>query len=501
MACPSRCSHCGFSVLDIAAVPSPHPYLSSASYGTPSNLEAAAIQNAVNTAEQNIITVDKEVERLQRALDQLSARRTELEDFRMSHKSAISSLRKLPNEILGEIFLLADFCWNEMFKELCYAPKWIVTRVCTGWRAVATSTPSLWAKISVGPWSKGRLSDRCFACLLSQQVKWTGESPLVVSYMTGDKDGLDILLSVADRWRDAFLSMQDENLQSLRNFTGSFPSLEKFRSFLDVELEDRVKIYSISPRLRDVELPPHPDPTVFPLHWAQLEYCALPYAPRDVFRILPLMSSIVSLSLKGLFRGDPDVWNAAVGAPQTISETLRTLTLSNYKTSAASIFAFLVAPSLRQLVIDNSYPRQEFIPFLIRSGCPLTHLTLKNVQMHVEIVLKALTLTPHLEELVMNDLGADNTISDTFVGALTCLSDAHHLVPNLVFLSITGCFACESSLVVKMLRSRNAATGAGKLRSVRLFWYSGSPHVPLVEELEDEGLDMRCSHLGQSTWD
>ena len=98
--------------------------------------------------------------------------------------------------------------------------------------------------------------------------------------------------------------------------------------------------------------------------------------------------------------------------------------------------------------------------------------------------------TPALERLEISQ--PKDGISDAFVLALACPvgpSAATPLVPSLTFLSITATFQCLNNLIVEMLRSRNAATRAGTLRSVRLFANYGSDTIPFVAHLRDEGLD------------
>ncbi|KAJ7236419.1 hypothetical protein B0H12DRAFT_993573, partial [Mycena haematopus] len=84
---------------------------------------------------------------LQQILDQIAVDRGYLSNYRMRHRAILSPLRRIPPELLGEIF-----SWTSEFSDRVALPwgkfdiivPWVLTWVSSRWRAVALSSPSLW---------------------------------------------------------------------------------------------------------------------------------------------------------------------------------------------------------------------------------------------------------------------------------------------------------------------------------------------------------------------
>ncbi|KAJ7036281.1 hypothetical protein C8F04DRAFT_884923, partial [Mycena alexandri] len=75
---------------------------------------------------------------------ELEVRRQELQDFIADDQKIVAPIRKMPNEILAEIFMqrverVYSVPWNPAVD-----PEWLLGQVCGIWRAVALSTPRLW---------------------------------------------------------------------------------------------------------------------------------------------------------------------------------------------------------------------------------------------------------------------------------------------------------------------------------------------------------------------
>ncbi|KAJ7168594.1 hypothetical protein C8R46DRAFT_1350218 [Mycena filopes] len=478
MACPS----CGFSVLDRTVVPAPpHPELLVSD--VPSDLDATEIRKAIDTADEHILVVEEEMARLQRALDEHSVRRRELGEFRRKQSSAFafSLFRKLPGELLEEIFLN---CREGTFpRELRSDPKWILTRVCALWRAAATSMPSLWDEITISSWSHYDTSDRCFILLLSEQIQWSGGRPLTLKWSSKStrdlqvdtrRSILDLLLSVAHRWRHVHLDIHVTD-NSLRDYRGSFPMLET----LNVS-DGRFHVFLACPLLHQLTLPPHPRPTRMAFPWRQLKTCHFrAYPSSDILQILALTTTITEVSIRTTYRN----WMARVHyrAPPVTSAPLNALVISSYN-EYGSVLEGLTAPALRRLVVENADKAASTasIPSSSRA---------RTISIASTMLLEVLALTPLLTHLVAEGI---KDISDDFFSALTC-ERTGSLVPSLVSLSLSGDFAAANLLIVKVLRSRSSATGSGDLRVVRLVYGHKSSVVPCLDDLRNAGLDARCS--------
>ncbi|KAJ7607971.1 hypothetical protein FB45DRAFT_763795, partial [Roridomyces roridus] len=88
-----------------------------------------------------LVSIDDEIKQLQ-------TRRRTLALSHEQHKSVLSPLRSLAPEILGEIFawtlptVSEAFCRSQF--QFGESP-WNLTHVCSHWRAIAISAPSLWS--------------------------------------------------------------------------------------------------------------------------------------------------------------------------------------------------------------------------------------------------------------------------------------------------------------------------------------------------------------------
>ncbi|KAJ7627844.1 hypothetical protein DFH06DRAFT_728234 [Mycena polygramma] len=78
-------------------------------------------------------------------------RRAELRQAVKTYKAVVSPIRRVPPEILGEIFsYLVPSHFSEIDQlepvVIDHAP-WSMTRVCRHWSAVALETPALWSTV------------------------------------------------------------------------------------------------------------------------------------------------------------------------------------------------------------------------------------------------------------------------------------------------------------------------------------------------------------------
>ncbi|KAJ2920027.1 hypothetical protein MD484_g481, partial [Candolleomyces efflorescens] len=104
----------------------------------PRPLEAASIQGKVDSLTSDITGVKSQLERLRRELGRLETRRD-------GYQAVLSPLRRMPLEILGEIFLTIlagiDPEKSKRFKDVTLID---LCLVCRAWRNAALATPRLW---------------------------------------------------------------------------------------------------------------------------------------------------------------------------------------------------------------------------------------------------------------------------------------------------------------------------------------------------------------------
>lgn len=114
-----------------------------------SDIEESQIREVILQDENNLPALKDEVSRLRSALHAASAQYEETCVRISIYKSTISPVRRIPPEIIAEIFLL---CCTEALEipPIYTDPRFAVTQICSGWRKVAVGLPQLWNTYSIG---------------------------------------------------------------------------------------------------------------------------------------------------------------------------------------------------------------------------------------------------------------------------------------------------------------------------------------------------------------
>ncbi|KAF8199990.1 hypothetical protein K438DRAFT_1516203, partial [Mycena galopus ATCC 62051] len=87
--------------------------------------------------------IDDEIAIMQKALKMLIEKRDALADYVAAHKALLSPLRRLPLDIIEEIFVACLPAHRNCVMSAQDAPV-ILGRVCSSWRSISLSTPRLW---------------------------------------------------------------------------------------------------------------------------------------------------------------------------------------------------------------------------------------------------------------------------------------------------------------------------------------------------------------------
>ncbi|KAJ6580778.1 hypothetical protein B0H19DRAFT_899166, partial [Mycena capillaripes] len=113
----------------------------------PESSEIALVLSAISMTDAPLACLDSEISKLQEKLKQLEDERTLLSSYRTRNTAILSALRRLPAEVLEEIFSWtlppANHTLDFSGFDMGVSP-WILTRISSHWRAVALSTSSLW---------------------------------------------------------------------------------------------------------------------------------------------------------------------------------------------------------------------------------------------------------------------------------------------------------------------------------------------------------------------
>ncbi|KAJ7925597.1 hypothetical protein B0H13DRAFT_2569433, partial [Mycena leptocephala] len=102
--------------------------------------------------EAEILRLEGAIKRLKRqrseSITQLKQRRTETMNYIRQHHAVISPVRRVPPELIAEIFALtlaSPRAWDA--KDMMKQPPWRLSQICRSWRYTALSFPPLWSSI------------------------------------------------------------------------------------------------------------------------------------------------------------------------------------------------------------------------------------------------------------------------------------------------------------------------------------------------------------------
>lgn len=186
------CTKCGTLLAASDPIPvspvSPVPMLVNTN-AVPTSIEEGAIRANLLDMNSELLQLRNEIDRVQAVLNGLQRKRKVLSDafhqYSRQHNPLLSSIRRLPHEMLSEIFLFSipngertkDRREHRNWKRECYDLRRAVMRLmsCRRWRDVALSTPRLWSSINLffhGTTGKAELDLMRMANVLRQSTSF-----------------------------------------------------------------------------------------------------------------------------------------------------------------------------------------------------------------------------------------------------------------------------------------------------------------------------------------
>ncbi|KAE9406809.1 hypothetical protein BT96DRAFT_759865, partial [Gymnopus androsaceus JB14] len=141
-----------------------------------SEVERAQLQSLI---ERN----SSDVQRYDDAIARLQDQRNQLDKIVQYQKSLLSPIQKLPPDVLGDIFELitADQCINLQihFKARGIGRVFKLTWICSWWRKLILSRPTLWSRIHL---TLGRFTttdaESLFTNMMEEVLLRSGTTPL-----------------------------------------------------------------------------------------------------------------------------------------------------------------------------------------------------------------------------------------------------------------------------------------------------------------------------------
>ncbi|KAF9072209.1 hypothetical protein BDP27DRAFT_1320915, partial [Rhodocollybia butyracea] len=393
----------------------------------------------------------------------------------------------LTNEILLHIFeyvceknLVQRYPWFSSWPPpieltspaITYMPTMAVSSVCSRWRMLALSSPSLWANIGVVMPSPldGTKSFIGFADAVAQYLERSGDWPLRFmlhihdTHYNTEQSFFTSLTQHAHRWKTFAYSGSHSLTDHMTLSELQFPLLEE----LDIVTWERQEMSLCALATSEVHTSKAP--------YHQLRHLKLLYSDSRFMEILHKCPSVESLELDDLETYDPE------HSAHYTSHNITSLSLKS-KYDLKSYFLCFDLPSLNVIVIDghegasDNWPTEPFITFISRSSCMISTFTLRNVSLSDSDLITALQVMRsllHLEVQIEDKWGHAqySPITSNLISSLIQYeSTSILLVPKLHTLHLvsqhdTGKF--DDSAFVRMVESRWFRPGSDRCAAMSM---------------------------------
>ncbi|KAF9060528.1 hypothetical protein BDP27DRAFT_1407069 [Rhodocollybia butyracea] len=387
-----------------------------------------------------------------------------LEKQRAKLLSLISPMRKLPNEVLLCLFqhvceenLLQCYPWPFRQKPpteitspvITYLPSMAISSVCSRWRELALSSPSLWANLVVETHTLESETSVGFADTVIRYLERSDGLPLRLKLaICGSANATEIsslihLAQHAWRWK----TLKYRGHYSLTGY--GMPSEVRFPLLAELDITDSKELGHFEDCLRLRALSTwavRPIPRVFYGTLEHLDFYG--QSLNNVVEALRSCSRLKSLQSRHLQASKDELEQGVLGTwPNIVS-------LTADRASCRIMFSSLNFPSLNNLVVEGdqiSWPSDAFLSFVSRSSCMITAFTLRD------IFLEVLPALLHLEvDLVDPYPPPENPITPYFIANLIHDQSTSSIVPELdsLHLKYNSTDTFEDATFIHMVQSR-----------------------------------------------
>ncbi|KAJ7474203.1 hypothetical protein FB451DRAFT_1558398 [Mycena latifolia] len=392
-----------------------------------SDPQALHVQQILDDTLTTLSDIEEEISTTLLSLLKLESDRRARSKYAATLKGVLSPMRRIPSEILAEIFL---HCRNNSLEAPTYsvadsrqAPI-VLGHVSSRWRQVAHNSPRLWDQFHI-QWERGFFSRSQSVTLLHQILARSRILPLYVElemrgsvlpngYAAGDV--LDMLFQQAHRLTDVRLNLAAMQLPPRLFTKRTLPILSLVDIVGDQELDipHVLTLFSDAPQLRTVYLTADSTSThslisAFP--WSQLTHLVLDlpiglHQARDILMQCEMMKDCV---LRDLVESD-DL------GPSHHSDYgrlhLHSFVFSIEEGSPPETFFHVFSfPNLQNLEVRADDLPPNMLPNLYdRSRFRLTRLELDLISLRPEHLIQSLRLLPGLRVL-----GLSNCLEDALL--------------------------------------------------------------------------------------
>ncbi|KAJ7740015.1 hypothetical protein DFH07DRAFT_751826, partial [Mycena maculata] len=207
----------------------------------PTDKEMVEIEALLIEPGHRMKRLDEEIVEMQKALDKLTEERDSLGAYIGAHKALVSPVRRLPLDIIQEIFVACLPTHRNCVMSAREAPV-LLGRICSAWRAISFSTPRLWASLHIADpgsskadKSEQRLEvtrtwlQRSDQCPLSISLHSPGPDSILHNPPSPTAAFLQVLIPFASRWQHIRFEIWIGFFETLGQLSASdVPMLQSF---------------------------------------------------------------------------------------------------------------------------------------------------------------------------------------------------------------------------------------------------------------------------------
>ncbi|KAJ7724943.1 hypothetical protein DFH07DRAFT_854467 [Mycena maculata] len=477
----------------------------------PSDAECQKIRDLLVGPRAEIAALTDEIVATQAWLDELSRKRAVLTEFVDAHLKLVSPIRRLPADVMQEIFVACLPSGQNSVMSEQDAPL-LLCHICRAWRSLALSTPLLWASFHIVLPSMDEMPS------MNETVnEWlcrSGILPLSISvaaprhYEYDLSTFLQTLIGFSPRWNHIRFNLRTYNffsplallspadvpiLQTLVlkgfNWTSDTPGTpNNHLGFMGTS------------SLRSLQIPTGPLTSTLLSHWGNLRRLSFRNSTAvvsadealTILRKCPLLE-MLSLHLTG--------GNVPPVTPCHM-EYLRDLNVVAHSTMPTSnIFQHIIAPNLAHLEYRSSIAGSD-LPFtaMLSSSRSLEGLSLKS-RVPTTSLVHTLALIPNLRRLLLNEpVLPSGEYDPLFMSLLNrpAPEAGGVLCPNLERIDLMlSCVADQALLEFIQTRVDPSFGTAPRLSKVRVSFQREQEIdiIPPLRGLIDEGLEVSLKYL------
>ncbi|KAJ7112107.1 hypothetical protein C8R44DRAFT_985125 [Mycena epipterygia] len=196
-------------------------------------------------------------------MDQLLLECDKAAELVVQCSGVLSPIRRVPPELICEIFSWTSPCTRNIGKNTVAHPPWHLGHICRSWRDTALVYPPLWNSINILHSTRYPHENSFPLSMIETQLIRSANAPLLLDFdWRGQSDNTPLLTSLVlhcERWTSIRFSKHPSNLfHLLRPVQGRLPQLQSLElvdtvTYMPtVEESDLPDIFSSAPNLREV---------------------------------------------------------------------------------------------------------------------------------------------------------------------------------------------------------------------------------------------------------